>query len=160
MGPIETATARAYRTKPFELADFALFQLQQSQAETEDYDGPANEADWQKIVRMGDGYTLFRDELCIGCGGAITYDATAGGAAYVWARIARTCDRHDLLHCTRAIVEYLAKYPARRIVLLTADRFPRAARWAEVLGFEEESVLNGYCPDGSDARLFVQKKEL
>ncbi|MBX3480002.1 MAG: hypothetical protein KF842_06355 [Caulobacter sp.] len=95
----------------------------------------------------GSAWTLIRGGQVVGCGGVIDRGSGRGEA---WALIARDAGP-AMLAATRIVRRYFQTAPFRRIEAVTANAFAPAQRWAEMLGFQSEGVMQAYCDDGSDA---------
>jgi hypothetical protein len=79
------------------------------------------------------------------------------GRALVWA-IVGDVSHWPLFHkCVKRELEsYIKKMNVRRCEMVTELGFEQAARWAEMLGFKQESIMKKYLPHGADAIMWVR----
>jgi hypothetical protein len=77
---------------------------------------------------------------------------------HCWALMGKDAGPH-MLAITRATRAFLATAPFRRLEMaVDVNNWP-AIRWAEMLGFECESVpMRGYAPDGRSCLLYAKVK--
>ena len=61
-----------------------------------------------------------------------------------------------LVDVTRAVRDFLANDPTRRIETVVRANFRQGLRWAQMLGMKEEGYMVSYLPTGEDAVRFVR----
>jgi hypothetical protein len=79
------------------------------------------------------------------------------GRGLAWALLAWDAGPY-MREITRATVEALDLCPCHRIELYAKPDFPEANRWARMLGFEYEALLEGANPQGGDMNLYKRIK--
>lgn len=109
-----------------------------------------------QVEAMGRGYTGRLDDgtLCACAGIVVPWP----GLGMAWAVVSPVGTRHPVgVH--RAVLwglHYLARdMGLRRVETTVRADFPRGRRWAQALGFQEESLMPKYGADGSDHLRYV-----
>jgi RimJ/RimL family protein N-acetyltransferase len=87
----------------------------------------------------------------IGCGG-LSMEHPA--CATAWTLLDPEVSGRWMLHLTRAVLRVIAECPARRIQAHADPKFAPAARWLQLLGFQQEGILRCFTPDGRDMAVF------
>jgi hypothetical protein len=77
------------------------------------------------------------------------------GRAIVWALLAADAGRH-FVRIHRAVLRSFEMHPYRRLETAVADGFPEGDRWAEMLGFKREGLMQSYLPGGGNAWLYAR----
>lgn len=135
---------------PFKAEHLAALALQPAQAlslqDTGDDYGPALEAG-------GNGYTAIVDGRPVACAGIVEQWR---GRGLAWALLAGDIGPHCFVRVTRAVRRALDLSPLRRVEAHVDVRFNQGIRWARMLGFEAESVMRSFTPDGGDAFMYVR----
>jgi len=103
---------------------------------------------------FGDAWTAMVGDQVLGCGGLIPHGRER---AYAWALLADDAGAR-MLALTRAVRGHLAGASFARIEMAVDVSFAAGARWAELLGFERETLrpLRHYLPGGRSAWLYAR----
>lgn len=102
----------------------------------------------------GNGYTALVDGMPIACAGLVEQWE---GRALAWALIAENAGPH-FVRITRAVRRALDIAQYRRIEAHVDAEFGAGIRWAQMLGFEVESKMAQFTPEGRDAFMYVRIK--
>lgn len=79
------------------------------------------------------------------------------GRAIVWALIGDVKSWVKFHREVNSIMEeYIDKRGILRLEMTTEVGFTESERWARMLGFKEESILEKYSPDGKDHKMMVR----
>lgn len=106
---------------------------------------------WVDVSKLlAHGWSLRNHRHLVGCGGVVPYWT---GVAEAWTLLAPTYEGGDLMTAVRVIRARLAGLPYRRI---QADVKAEHMQWPRVLGFELESRMEKYGPDGADYYRYVR----
>lgn len=138
------------RIEPFKAAHLVGMQLQPAQRLSLDEGMTAEYARALEIA--GGGYTALVDERVIACAGIVEQWR---GRGLAWALIAEDAGRH-FVRVTRAVHRALEMAQFRRVECHVDCEFGAAIRWAEMLGFEVESKMRAFTPEGRDSFMFVR----
>jgi hypothetical protein len=98
----------------------------------------------------GVGYTGFVGDAIAGCAGVVTYWPGVGEA---WAVLTDVGRAHPLFvhrSVSRGLREIVASSRLRRVQADVVADFAIGRRWVECLGFEFESLMRRYGPNGED----------
>lgn len=139
--------------RPFETRDMDGFALHPMQAR--DHLGPWSPRDAARVLAAGGrAFTLRRDGRVLLVAGVAKVDESYGHA---WAFMAAEAGPH-MRALTRKVRGYLdSLLPGqRRIEMMVRADFAAAARWARLLGFEQEGVLRMAAADGADMVRFAR----
>lgn len=133
---------------PFQLDDLKALRLQPAQAHcmatiTDDILA-AHEA--------LDAYTLRVDGEVMAVAGLMHFWP---GRAMGWSYIGVRAGSH-MRPLTRVVQSYLERCGVRRVECYVDPTFDAGLRWAEMLGFKREALLEGFLPDGRDQVLFAR----
>jgi hypothetical protein len=79
------------------------------------------------------------------------------GRALAWALLSKDVGPH-MREVTKATIEALDACPCDRVELYAVPGFHAAFRWARMLGFEFEAMLEGANPRGGDMAIFKRIK--
>lgn len=104
------------------------------------------------LEKCGGSYTAIVDGRPIACAGIVEQWAHRGLA---WALLGEESGQH-FVAITRAVKRMLAIAHYHRIEMHVNAEFPQAMRWAEMLGFEVESKMALFTPEGADAFMYVR----
>jgi hypothetical protein len=77
------------------------------------------------------------------------------GRGLAWALMSEDCGKH-FVAITRAVKRYLDAADWSRLEAQVDAEFPRAIRWAEMLGFSVESLMPRFTDRGRDAFMYVR----
>lgn len=77
------------------------------------------------------------------------------GRAIVWALVSGDAGRH-FVRIHRAVLRAFEMHPYRRVETAVADGFAEGDRWAQMLGFKCEGLMQSYLPGGGDAWLYAR----
>lgn len=102
----------------------------------------------------GNGWTAMRDGRPIACAGFVEQWE---GRALAWALMAEDSGPH-FVAITRAVKRAIAMARWHRIEAQVDAEFGAGLRWAEMLGFEIESKMRKFTPEGRDAFMYVRIK--
>lgn len=100
------------------------------------------------------GYTALVDGRPIVCAGLVEQWE---GRALAWALMAQDAGPH-FVRITRAVRRALDMAQWRRVEAHVDAEFHEGIRWAKMLGFEAESVMRAFTPEGRDAFMYVRIK--
>lgn len=104
------------------------------------------------LEEAGNGYTAVVDGRAIACAGLVEQWE---GRALAWALIAEDAGPH-FVRVTRAVRRALDMAHWRRVEAQVDVTFTAGIRWAEMLGFRAESVMQKFTPEGHDAFMYVR----
>lgn len=104
------------------------------------------------LEQHGEGYTAIVDGRPVACAGMVDQWR---GRALAWALIGADAGPH-FVRITRAVRRALDMAEWRRIEMQVDAEHGEAIRWARMLGFEVESKMRAFLPDGRDAFMFVR----
>ncbi len=104
----------------------------------------------EQVADAGPCWTALVDGQPIACAG---FQECWEGRAIAWAILGQSAGRH-MAALTRAVRRALAAHPAERIEAQALLDFAPAARWARLLGFKPETVLERF-HQGRDYQAFV-----
>lgn len=90
----------------------------------------------------------------VGCAGILPVWNDRG---ICWALLSRNVGRH-MAEITRRTIEALDACPYKRLELYARPGFHQSFRWAKVLGFEFEALLEAADPTGGPMALFKRIK--
>lgn len=111
---------------------------------------------WEAVTKAGQAFSVFREDLLIAAAGIIPQWY---GRATAWALFRGTkVDRYDMIWVHRETVKFLDHVQTtnrfRRIETTVDDEFEAGHRWALMLGFEFEGVMDCYDMDGRAHSLY------
>lgn len=129
--------------RPFVAADVGGLVLQPAQARW----AGRLEAGTLAVLEAGLSWTVRARGRVIAIGGVLDRGEGRGEA---WALLSPAAGPH-LGRLTRMVRRAFEVTPFRRIEAVTASDFPAAARWARLLGFDNEGRMKGWREDGGDA---------
>lgn len=104
------------------------------------------------LEEAGNGYTALVDGRPIACAGLVEQWE---GRALAWALIAQDAGPY-FVRVTRGVRRALDMAHWRRVEAHVDARFAAGIRWAEMLGFRAESVMEKFTPEGNDAFMYVR----
>lgn len=115
--------------------------------------------DWERIACAGTAFTGRRDGIPIVSAGIVDYWHGRSGA---WARLSSHVDRIDMIWMHRRILQFLTDLQVdpryKRVETLVQLSFPEGHRWAKMLSFSPEGVLQYYDQAGNDYVLYARIK--
>ena len=134
---------------PFKAEHLAALALQPAQAmalsEFDPSYGPA-------LEQAGGAYTALIDGKPVACAGIVEQWK---GRGLAWALLSLESGQH-FIRVTRAVRRALDLSPLRRVEAHVDVNFAAAVRWAEMLGFKAESVMESFTPEGNAAFMYVR----
>lgn len=77
------------------------------------------------------------------------------GRAFAWALLAQSAGRH-MAAVHRAARERIRAARFRRLEAYVDPRYPQAARWVSMLGFQREGLLRRFTPAGEDMEIYCR----
>ena len=107
------------------------------------------------LEEVGNSWTALLDGRPIACAGIVEQWE---GRGLAWALLAHDCGRH-FIAITRAVQRALTASPFRRVEAQVDAEFGPGMRWAQMLGFEVESKMRRFTPEGRDAFMYVRIRE-
>lgn len=107
----------------------------------------------QALEHAGGGWTAIDDGEVIACAGMVEQWQ---GRALAWAMLSGDIGPMRFMRVSRAVRKALGMAQYRRIEMQVDADHPQAIRWAQMLGFEVESKMRAFLPDGRDAYMFVR----
>ena len=145
--------------RDFRPSDVKQMTVQEAQLGDYAIIGSMTDDDWAKAGSLGVARTACKGSTVYGCAGLMkVWD----GRAIAWALLSNRVHRYHLLFITRWIMCFLdwcgEDMNLRRIETPVRCDFPQAARWAEMLGFEQEGRMTYYCPDGTSSFLYARTR--
>jgi hypothetical protein len=108
---------------------------------------------WVDVARLAEhGWSTWDGQSLVAIGGVLPYWPGVGEA---WFSLGPGCEPRHYLRGIRVLRHILDTYQQeyRRI---QADVLPHLGRWVKLLGFEFESSMPFYGPDGSTYRRYVR----
>ncbi len=134
---------------PLESWHFDAIELQDAQR---DLRPMLNLADYRRdLLRRSVAFTAIDDGVI-----AIAGLATAWpGRDVAWSLLSN-CGSFRFLAIHRAVQVFMDDRPTRRIEMTVDVSHDSARRWARLLGFQEEGLMQAYTPDGRDAILYAR----
>lgn len=136
---------------PFEAEHALKIVLQRAQALVDH--GRRDEDYARALEQVGGGYTAIDNGEVIACAGMVEQWP---GRALAWAMLTDDLGPMRFVRVSRAIRRALDMAQWNRIEMQVDADHPQAIRWAELLGFEVESKMRRFLPDGRDAFMFVR----
>lgn len=136
---------------PFQAEHARTIALQHAQAVVDM--GRNSFEDAALLERYGGGFTAIDNGQVIACAGLAEQWQ---GRMLAWAMLAGDIGPHRFVRVTRAIRRALDLAQCDRIEMQVDADHPQAIRWAQTLGFEVESRMRRFLPDGRDAFMFVR----
>jgi len=97
-------------------------------------------------------YSALKNNKVLACGGVAEYWPGRGEA---WAIMNPDCGR-DMVRIHRISQRLLDAVPFQRVEAVVDLEFKSGHKWVEMLGFQQETVLRKYRPDGGDAILYAR----
>lgn len=141
----------AFEVVPFAAGHLAQLSLQPAQQVSLWADGDgAGYA--EALAASGYAWTGLADGRPIACAGIVEQWR---GRGLAWALLSTEAGGH-FVRVTRAVQRALDLSPLRRIEMHVDCHFAAANRWAEMLGFQCESVMRSFNPEGRDAFMYVR----
>ena len=141
--------------RPFAAVDAVDISIQDAQA----YDWPEGDERlrYARMLAAGGMAFTFRDrqDRVLMCCGVFRNHDQHGTA---WAMVSPLASTH-LLQITRIVRGYFADLAMRRIDFTVRTDFKDGHRWADLLGFQRESLKSCFMPDGGDVREYVRIRE-
>lgn len=134
---------------PFKAEHIFALRLQAQQAH---HHGVLNHEYAHALEACGGSYTAIVNGRPVACAGIVEQWAHRGLA---WALIGEDAGRH-FVAITKAVRRMLDIAHFHRIEMQVNCEFPQAIRWAQMLGFEVESKMRLFTPDGRDAFMYVR----
>lgn len=134
---------------PFKAEHLQAMRLQPAQAEISAWCAGAYP---RALEASGGGWTAMADGEPVACAGIVEQWQ---GRGLAWAVLAEHSGRH-FVRITRAVRRALDLAHYRRIEAQVDAEFVAAIRWATMLGFEVESKMTQFTPEGRDAFMFVR----
>jgi hypothetical protein len=132
-----------------------VIDIQESQTWIEDYmDGVEDYA--STMIQAGPAFSMLDidNEKVLGIAGVWEQEKHR---AIAWAIIDRQI-RSDYIHYHKAVKKFLFKCKYQRVEMAVDIQVPQAKRWAEMLGFKLEGLMERYFANGSDAYLYARVK--
>ncbi len=80
------------------------------------------------------------------------------GREVAWSLLSNCGPRH-FISIHRAVQAFLDRRQTRRIEMSVDADHDNAGRWARLLGFKEEGLMQAYTPDGRDAVLYARVRD-
>lgn len=109
----------------------------------------------QSLLDAGPAYTLIDDGKILACGGiSLIWE----GRGLMWSLISDSLRGPQFIRMHRIVLRFLEMHELRRIEITVDHHWPRAHRWAKLLGFKHEAYLPKYAPNGLDADQYVRLK--
>lgn len=104
------------------------------------------------LRRAGAAWSALEGDVVLAVGGVA---AQGEGRAVAWSLLSIHASRH-MTSITRYARRYLDALDYRRIELYVDTTFAAGVRWAEMLGFENETPngMRGFMPNGNAAYMF------
>jgi len=108
---------------------------------------------WGRYAAKGEAHSMFHGERLIACAGL---HQLSRKRASVWAVVSGTNQPRDMIALTRAVSDFLMYAGTRfhRLETVCSLGFIQAHRWAKMLGFHAEGVLECYDDDENDCVLY------
>jgi RimJ/RimL family protein N-acetyltransferase len=106
----------------------------------------------RQLELAGGGWTALVDGAPVACAGLVEQ---WHGRALAWALIGDAAGRH-FVSITRAVKRALNLAHYRRVEAQVDAEFSAGIRWAQLLGFEVESIMRKFTPEGRDAFMYVR----
>ena len=154
----------AYRLRPFASTDVELFRAQRAQrAQRGDMEWlrTLNESIWDRLTsdKSSRAWTGFCGERLLGFAGLIEMWPTR---LVGWAMLSDTVNRRDMLWIHRAVKREIHELPTvvKRVEITVDAGFDAGHRWAELLGFKPEGLMESYDPNGNDHVMFSRVRRL
>lgn len=106
----------------------------------------------QMLSSAGPAYSAFAGSTVVACAGVVQFWQ---GRSQAWALISEHMPRYQKsVH--KAVKKFLQFYQVKRLECVVDPRHDAAIRWAERLGFESESVMPSYTPNGDLQLMMVR----
>lgn len=135
---------------PFEAEHLRALNLQAAQRKFDDEFMP----DHARALEMaGNAYTAMDGGVPIACSGIVEQWE---GRALAWAMLADDIGGQRFVRVHRAVRRFIDVAPYRRIEMQVDAEHAQAVRWARLLGFDVESKMRAFLPNGRDAFMFVR----
>lgn len=147
----ENSTKSSLEVVPFKREH--LFELKLQRAQAMFYEQFTPEYGYA-LEESGNCFTGLANGTPVVCAGVVEQ---WHGRGLAWALIAESAGPHFVV-ITRAVKRFLDIAPWQRIEAQVDAEFGRGIRWAEMLGFEVESKMSRFTPEGRDAFMFVRFK--
>ena len=97
-------------------------------------------------------FTGFQDGRPVGCAGLIELWP---GRDCAWSLLS-DCGPRAFLNVHRTVVRFLEQRRTRRTEMTVDADHDAGQRWAELLGFRKEGLMECYSPNGRDAYLYAK----
>ena len=104
------------------------------------------------LAEAGPAFTGIEAGKVVGCAGLVHQWS---GRAIAWALLDRNC-AYAMLGVHRATQRFLTECGVRRVEAYVDPNFRAAKKWALMLGFEYEGLMNCFTPDGRPSILFAR----
>ena len=138
---------------PYKPEHLLSIELQEAQEFMYDYITPEYATG---LARASDAYTTINDNGDIlFCGGLAEY---WNGRAMMWSFLSRHLNPRLFVKLHKKVLKYLAMQDYHRIEVSIAEEHAEGIKWAELLGFERESLMKKYTPDAQNSFMYVRLK--
>lgn len=141
-----------FKLAPFKLDHALALDLQPAQ-QLNIPDHAAEREVWRTLEDKPGNWTLLEGGQPIACAGLVELWRGRAGA---WAMLSRQVRGPQLLAIHRQVQKGLEESPFRRVETSVDLAFAPGHRWAWMLGFRPEGIMQGYDPAGRDHMLYAR----
>jgi hypothetical protein len=138
----------SFRIEPFDARHLDEFRLQPVQAGLSEF---LHRGHISHLAENSFAFTGYQDGKAVGCAGLIELWP---GRDCAWSLLSE-CGPRAFLNIHRTVVRFLEARGARRTEMSVDVGHVAGQRWAELLGFKKEGLMECYSPDGRDAYLYA-----
>lgn len=136
---------------PFEPEHLDLIEFQRHQQFVMDV---ANAQEIGAVLMACESYSYIHEGVCYALAGLMV---PVPWRAMAWTLLSKDAGKF-MLYLTRNIRQFLDEQPYQRIELISYASFKPSMRWAEMLGFRIEGLMEKYFPTGEDGLMYARIK--
>ena len=136
---------------PFHPEHLSMIDLQPHQQFVMDV---SNAQDIGKLLMMCESYSFIHENICYAITGLL---APVPWRATVWSLLSKDAGKH-FLYIHKTLKRMLDEKPYQRIEMISYASFKPSMRWAEMLGFRLEGLMQKYFPTGEDGLMYARIK--